>query len=508
MTGRILIAGAGPSGLLCAVELAARGVPCRVVDRRPGPAGGSRCPTLWQRTLRVLDAAGVPVEALRRAGTALERKRFLIAGADAEVDLRSGDGPFAAPLLIRQEDLERLLLERLRALGGAVEYGVELLEVRRNDGGASRHGAGAPAVVVLRGPDGVGEAPVDRVVCATGAAGRVTGVTGPADVAPVGMRWLLADVSVAPEDTPAPGVEHILRDHAGHGGLVPLPGGGHRLFLALPDDPAGADRQPTPAEVVEAARRSVGVRLTGEPGAIWAVRPRSWVADAFVDGPVVLLGDAARSFPMPVHGLNTGLQEAAELGWKLAAAASLPAAAGTELLATYDAERRTAAERIRERAERVLGYGSTVPLEVIRDRLLARVFELRTEPETVHAPGPLTAAGGALAGHRVPEGAGRAAGPGWYVALLPGTGPGRPGRPGAEAGRAAAAVAARFGLPLVACPAVPAADGGDAARAPEGVPDAGARLLLVRPDGHVSFDGSPAEPAVLERHLQSVRRFL
>ncbi|MEW5631255.1 hypothetical protein AB1388_32615, partial [Streptomyces hydrogenans] len=60
------------------------------------------------------------------------------------------------------------------------------------------------------------------------------------------------------------------------------------------------------------------------------------------------------------------------------------------------AERRTAAERIRDRAERVLGYGSTVPLEVIRDRLLARVFELRTEPETVHAPGPLTAAGGAL----------------------------------------------------------------------------------------------------------------
>ncbi|MFF9501792.1 FAD-dependent monooxygenase [Streptomyces sp. NPDC014656] len=499
MTGRILIAGAGPSGLLCAVELAARGVPCRVVDRRPGPAGGSRCPTLWQRSLRVLASAGVSVEALRRAGTALERKRFLIAGADAEVDLRSGDGPFDAPLLVRQEDLEHLLLERLRALGGAVEYGVELLEVRRDGGGASRHGAGAPAVAVLRGPDGVEEAPADRVVCATGAAGRVAGVAGPADVAPVGMRWLLADVEVAPEDAPAPGVEHILRDRAGHGGLVPLPGGGHRLFLALPDDPAGADRRPSPAEVVEAARRSVGVRLTGEPGAIWAVRPRSWVAPAFVDGPVVLLGDAARSFPMPVHGLNTGLQEAAGLGWKLAAAASAPAGTGAELLATYDAERRAAAERIRDRAERVLGYGSTVPLEVIRDRLLARVFELRTEPDTVHAPGPLTAAGGALAGHRAPEGVARAAGPGWYVALLPGTDPARPDRPGAEAGRAAAGVAARFGLPLVACPAAPA---------PEGVPDAGARLLLVRPDGHVSFDGAPGEPAELERHLEGVRRFL
>ncbi|WP_406728636.1 FAD-dependent monooxygenase [Streptomyces sp. GD-15H] len=495
MTARILIAGAGPSGLLCAVELAARGVPCRVVDRRPGPAAGSRCPTLWQRSLRVLAAAGMRVEAVRRLGVALERKRFLIAGADIEVDLRTGDGPFDTPLLVRQGELERLLAGRLAALGGKVEYGVELVEVRR--GGEAAGGAKA----VLHGPAGAEEVSADWVVCATGAGGSVGGAPVPAGEASAGMRWLLADVQVAAADRPAPGVEHILRDRGGHGGLVPLPGGGHRLFLALPDEWAGqGGRTPSPGEVAEAARRAVGVRLTGAPRAVWSVRPRSWVAPSFVDGPVVLLGDAARSFPMPVHGLNTGLQEAANLGWKLARAAFAPPAARAVLLATYDAERRAVADQVRVRTERVLGYGATVPLEVIRDRLLARVFELRTEPDAACAPGPLTAAGGELAGLPAPDWATHAPGPGWRVALLRGeTSPGAGTGPGPGVGPAAGALAARFGLPLVACSAGPGTPV---------APDPGPRLLLVRPDGYVSFDGPGDGLSALEDHLESVRDFL
>ncbi|MFJ9584816.1 FAD-dependent monooxygenase [Streptomyces acidicola] len=485
----VLVAGAGPAGLLCAVELAVRGVRCRVVDRRPGPLPGSRCPTLWQRSLEALASAGLPMAELLDRSLPLERKVFHVAGATAEVDLRSEASPHAFPVLLRQDDLERFLTERLAELGGKVDYGHEVLSVGPDMPGATD--------VLLRGPGGDERVRVAWAVLATGAGGVTGGGerdAGPARPAAAGelpgMRWVLADVRATAEFAPGPGEEHIFREATGHAGLVPLPGGGHRLFLALPDEACGAgpDGSPTPADVAAAAERMVGLRLA-TPDAVWSVRPASAVADRFRQGRRLLLGDAARRFPMPVHGLNTGLQDALGLGWKLATAVRRPAVA-EELLDTYDAERRAAAEGVRDRAERVLGYGSTVPVEVIRDRLLRRVFDIRTEPVPRYAPGPLTDPDSPLGGSPAPFATAGGVFPAWRLVVRHRAGEAVPGW---LVGRLEA-LTREFGLPLVIA-------AGDMA-------SAGVHAYLVRPDGYVSFDGGPGRLAALAQHLTRVRRFL
>jgi hypothetical protein len=93
-------------------------------------------------------------------------------------------------------------------------------------------------------------------------------------------------------------------------------------------------------------------------------------------------------YPMPVTGMNSGIHDAFNLGWKLAAA--VRGESGTWLLDTYATERRAVAERLLHRAERILGFGSATAVDVLHDRLKRGVFDVRDEPEIRYPPGDLS----------------------------------------------------------------------------------------------------------------------
>ncbi|MEV4173380.1 FAD-dependent monooxygenase [Nonomuraea sp. NPDC049709] len=377
----VLVVGAGPAGLTAAAELARRGVACRVVDRARGPARGTGCPNVWPRTLEVLDALGLPMARYLSAGVAFTTKVWQPFGAEPiAIDIREEHGPWPTPLLVPQETTVTLLLERLSGLGVEVEWGTDLLSLDQDDRGAtawlSSGGTRAGWVIAA---DGAGST-------ARASLGIGCEVTAYPDV-----TWLQLDVTVGSPYPLDPHTEYIFHGPRTHAGLVPLPGGRHRLFMSRPGD-LGDVRD------VEAVLREIaGAGLTlSEPGRPWRVRPAGVLAAAYRVGRCLLLGEAARTFPLPVQSMNTGIQDAANLAWKLASV--IGGTASPRLLDTYEAERRAVA---REQLART-GWLLTGSLEPDAEAMFREGHRRRGGRPLVRTEPPVDYAEGALSGPSCP----------------------------------------------------------------------------------------------------------
>ncbi|MFF8832814.1 FAD-dependent monooxygenase [Streptomyces sp. NPDC015131] len=383
----VLIAGAGPTGLTLACTLLQRGVACRVVDRRTGPASEPKALILWSGALEVLRRVGAADSLVKRSlplsgasywsnGRRTGRVRF---GALA-------DTAFPRPLCVPQSVTESVLYARLLELGGAVEWNTRLTGVRT--GGAGAAGAGVAAGLVPHGP---AEPGADGL----GAGGRGAGGTGAGAAREVSARWLVGADGAHSTVREAAGIAFLGSTYArdfllGDGDIagdlprseaqyhltpegvmvvVPLPGGGHRIFF---DRDATDGTGPLTDEDLQALLTARGPRG-------WQVRSTWWrstfrvhtkVAEAFRAGPVFLAGDAAHCHsPAGGQGLNTGVQDAFDLGWKLAAVAH---GADPALLDSYEAERRPAALRALRNSDRqtrlwLLREG---PKRAVRDTVL------------------------------------------------------------------------------------------------------------------------------------------
>lgn len=469
----VVVIGAGPSGLALAAALASRGVRCRVVDRRAAPLAGARCPNLWQRSLYALEQVGIDARTLRAQSVSMRSKVFHV-GADAvEVPLLAApeDPRWPLPLLVRQDRLEALLADRAARLGAPVERGTEAAVVDQDAGSV---------VVETRSDGDVRRLRARWVVAADGEGGRTREAlgTGWQVRRHEGIAWWQADVRFE-----GLGLPHDREDlyHAPERqvGLVPLADGRHRVFIAARAD--GPAAEPSAEDVRDAVREVVGDGARpAEVDRVWGRTPFQGMADAWVVGRVILLGDAARVFPMPVHGLNTGLQDAADLSWKLAAVVNGTAAPA--LLSTYEAERREVASVLAKRGEHVLWAGvSSDPAAALSPILRERRPRVRTEPAAVYESGPLTVqdprsapghAGEWIAPGRVHTGTGATtvtelqAGGRWLV-LSPGPLP-----PGVEHHPLAPRVVAHAELPTMKRPMV----------------------TVVRPDGYVGAEMSPRSP--------------
>jgi 2-polyprenyl-6-methoxyphenol hydroxylase-like FAD-dependent oxidoreductase len=379
----VLVVGAGPAGLTCAIELARRGVGCRVLDRLPAPLPGTRCPVLWQRTLEVMDWMGVAVDELLALGVPLHRKVFHIGNETAEVSTRStvDSRGFLFPLLAGQNVTEALLTRRLGELGVTVERGSTVITTSQDERGVN---------VVAR--DDAGRRHMLRaswLVLATGL--DVHGVPAPPG-GPVrrftGLRYACADLEL--EHPPfAAQEEHIYRDGGGHAGLVPLPDGGYRVSLSYRVD--GPDDAVLDADGLQAeAARITGLPITGcAPESLWTVEPQSWLAASFRNGRFLFLGDATKRFAIPVYGFNTAVADAFNLAWKLATV--VHGEGTTEWLDSFSTERRDVASVLVPRTASVLGFGSVAPIEDLQRRMRQRVFEQRGEPAEAYPVGRLVA---------------------------------------------------------------------------------------------------------------------
>lgn len=346
----VVVVGAGPTGLAAACTLAERGVGVRVLDAREGPDEKTRAIVAWSGALEVLDGLGVG-DALAAHGLRLSRARYFSAGAQLfTTELRVGESTWTAPLSIPQPRIEEALRRRLGEHGVEVEWGCRVVDVATHDDRVE---------LKYEHRDGTRPATASWVIAADGARSavrsavgiRMEGTSFPRD-------FLLVDGSLRDgvgtelsSSEPAIDEPHYHLTESGVVVVVPLAGGGHRVFLDLPSDP---DAPRDEASVVQVVREELASRFAHPPtfeAPRWASRftVHALVADEFRSGRVLLAGDAAHVHsPAGGQGMNTGIQDGFDVGWRIAA---LEQGASPALLDGYAPERREAAVRAVRQAE-------------------------------------------------------------------------------------------------------------------------------------------------------------
>jgi 2-polyprenyl-6-methoxyphenol hydroxylase-like FAD-dependent oxidoreductase len=342
----VLVAGAGPTGLTMAVELARHGVIPRVIDAAvTPPPDTSRALAVQVRTLELFDMMGVIDEAIAR-GLTMQGLNFVsqnghrthVPIADFTLAL---DSPYPSPLMLPQAETERILAERATSLGVTIERGVAL---------ESFVNAADHVTVTLRHPDGRTEnATVDWLVGCDGAHSTVRhgagipfpGITYDDEcmLGDVHVDWAFPDAQLTLCPTP----EGVLA-------AFPIKGPHHfRIIMILPRNDTAPDRSLSREEFETQLRRMVppSDRPPTLTDIAWQTRyklhrrgvPRYRVGRVFV------AGDAAHIHsPAGGQGMNTGIQDSINLAWKLALVVR---GRGPDwLLDTYEAERRPVARTL------------------------------------------------------------------------------------------------------------------------------------------------------------------
>ncbi|MFF8291663.1 FAD-dependent oxidoreductase [Streptomyces sp. NPDC016309] len=351
----VLVVGAGPTGLTLACDLARRGVRTHVVEAGERLFGGSRGKSLQPRTQEVLDDLGVMAE-LRSAGGPFPPMQTWRDGRREgtwrllERDPGAPVSGYPEPWLVPQWRTQEILRDRFLALGGTVEYGTRLTTLHQ----AERHvlaelehadgGRRTLTVPYLVGCDG-GRSTV-REALGVAMKGEEGGLR-PAVVADVRVRGLDQDHWHIWPDGPGGGDAGLL--------LCPLPGMDAFQLNARAD---GEERELTEDAVRELVATRTHLPADAVTDVLWHsyYRPRTALAERFRDGRVFLAGDAAHAHPPGGgQGLNIGVQDAYNLGWKLGQV--LRHHAPDALLDSYEAERRPAAAHVLELSSRLYRAG-------------------------------------------------------------------------------------------------------------------------------------------------------
>ncbi|MFR9802411.1 FAD-dependent monooxygenase [Pseudonocardia sp. RS010] len=340
----LLVVGAGPTGLALALQAHAHGARVRVVERRPSPFRPSRALIVHPRTLEVLRPLGVVDALLARADTApaahLHLGRRVVPVRLTDVDLP--DTAYPHLTLLRQADVETVLDRALAERGVRVERGTDLTEIADAYGARSR--------VTLRGPAGIERGSYRWVVGCDGADSTVRRAAG--------IGWhgggyrpeiVLADLEL--DGDLAPGAAHVV---AGRRGLLFVFALGEcatwRLLATRPctDPNLPFGRSGPPVDPGDLQRLLDDAGLPARIRRVaWSsvVRVQHRLAATYRRGPLIVAGDAAHTHsPAAAQGMNTGIQDAANLGWKLALAAT--STAPEQLVDSYDRERRPVARHV------------------------------------------------------------------------------------------------------------------------------------------------------------------
>ncbi len=317
----VLIVGAGPTGLTLALDLARRGIPFRLIEASATPFEGSRAKGIQPRTLEIFDDLGV-IDAIIAAGGPYPKFRThfgpfsLRAGSLSSPNKPSAGVPYPDLWMVPQFQTEAILRQRLRSLGGEVEFGSPLDTFTQNEQQITATLATGEVVQAefLVGCDG-GHSTVRKTLGLP-----LQGET--IDEKPV----FLADLEIESLDR----TDWHLWPFAKGGviGLCPLPN--TSLFQLT-----------AKATIVEAGVESVVRRVTGHrvKRLVWSsvYRPAVRMVDRYRVGRAFLAGDAAHVHPPAGgQGLNTGVQDAYNLSWKLASVAQ---GGPHSLLDSYEAER-------------------------------------------------------------------------------------------------------------------------------------------------------------------------
>lgn len=365
----VLVVGAGPTGLMLANQLARRGVRVLIVDRHAGPSLQTRALGVQARTLEIYAQLGIVERALELGkrgtganiwaqGRRMARVPLGEAGRDAT--------PYPFILILGQDDNERIMGDRLRELGMSVQWSTELVGLEQDPDGVT-------ATLTL--PDGTSRN--IRAAWVAGCDGARSTVRASSGIAfpgaPYEHVFFVADVEVTGSMV-ADEVNVYLWQEGFHL-LFPMRGKDHwRIVGILPPALRGRDDVAFEA-VIPSLRNEAGAGLSFK-GCSWfsTYRIHHRGAARFRDRRCFLLGDAAHIHsPVGAQGMNTGLQDAYNLAWKLALVVTGRAAPA--LLDSYEDERIPVARRLLNTTDRAFRLVvSDSPLAgLFRTKILARI---------------------------------------------------------------------------------------------------------------------------------------
>lgn len=364
----VLIVGGGPTGMTLALELAMQGISFRIIDKEPGRSDTSRAIVIQPRTLELLNRHGIARDLISLGTIGVGARLFVSKKFVADVDLNDlgfDDTAFPLPLFISQADTEKFLDEALLRYDRRVERPFAAEKVEQDGSGVT---------ALLRGPGkAVEEVRCKYVVGCDGAhsivrhAGNLT-----FEGAPYPQDFILADLHVS-WDQP---VDRLLI-FFGQGLLVgfPMKDGVWRLVSSRPGGLAEHE-EPTLSDFNEIfSKMAPGGAELSDP--IWITRFRLHHrgANNYRAGRLFVAGDAAHIHsPVGGQGMNTGIQDAVNLGWKLGRV--IRGEEDDSLLDSYDIERRRIGEHLLETTDRAFQIVSSAnPLFIFfRNLLVPWVF--------------------------------------------------------------------------------------------------------------------------------------
>ncbi len=513
----VLVVGAGPTGLMLANQLRRRGVRTRIIDRHSGPAQQSRAMAVQARTLEIYSRLGIADRALAMGRQASGASMWAQARHRARVplgDIGQSLSPHPYILMLGQDANEVILGERLHEFGLTVEWNTELVALEQHPDHVD---------VTLRMRDGSTSRLTSSWIA--GCDGSHSAVRRLNDIgfpgAPYEQVFYVADTEAT--GPMKPGELNVFMFRDGFHLFFPMHGRDRwRAIGILPK--ALRDRDDLAFdEVVPAITSEVGAGLSFA-ACDWfsTYRIHHRCAERFRKGRAFLLGDAAHVHsPAGGQGMNTGLQDAYNLGWKLALVSS--GVADPSLLDTYEAERQPVARRLLRTTDRLFTMlvSDGWVASMLRTRVIARALAFAMKQSRIrtvafrtisqigiryrHSTLSLNAgkmtADGPQAGDRFP----------WIQLAFEAGGPRRDlferlddtrfhllvfGQP--QAGSEAARLL-RDGAVPVDTTVVPADAANDAALARIGV--AQPSFFLLRPDGHIGLAGERLDIEAIRRYF-------
>ena len=368
---RVLIVGAGPTGLVMAHELARDGIECRVVDKAPHRATQSRAIAIHSRTVETFELMGLVDDFLAAGRRITGVNVFGDSGRIAHADFRGLETryPYVLdPYVLGtpQDETERILEEHVARLGVRVERNTELVALTQHDAGISAR---------LRASDRTEEVEAEWVLGCDGAHSMVRERAGiPFAGATYPELFVLADIKIAGSLDPAEAQVWLHRD--GALAFFPLPEERWRLIVA--NSPALWKDQPSleQCQALVDERGPGYIRLSDlRWSAVFRIHRRE--AQRFRQGRAFLLGDAAHIHsPIGGQGMNMGIHDAFNLGWKLSSV--LRNGDNPLLLDSYEAERKPIDEAVirqTDRATRLVSLHGPVS-RFLRDHLMSLVTRI------------------------------------------------------------------------------------------------------------------------------------
>lgn len=481
----VFIAGAGPVGLTLANELSRHGVPIRIVDKAPHRTDKSKALVLWSRTLELFDDAGYVgpflAAGMRGSGAQISTGKEIV----ARVSLDSIDSRYPFALMIPQSETERVLEEQLAARGVTVDREVELT-------GFAEKGDEVEATV--RKADGRTETvTADWLIGCDGAHSAVRhGLGFSFEGSTLQSEWSLADgqlLGLEPKDR-----IHIFWHRDGILAFFPMGDDRWRVIADLGEVKDGnhfADPTLEEMQTLIAHRGSSGIALSN-PRWLAAFRINERKVKDYRRGRIFLAGDAAHIHsPAGGQGMNTGMQDAFNLAWKLKMV--IAGAARPSLLDSYSIERSAVGDMVLRNAGRLteaailrnpIAQGlrnAVVKFATGFPALQHAIADQLAETNIAYPSSPLTAKNGHTAngpkpGMRWPDRLPAGAGGKSFTALGP--------------MEVVTALAQKFPKLVTAVSADDPAHAG--------------ALRLIRPDGYVAFVGAAGDRAHAEAYLAEV----